>query len=73
MSQETIYEVNEQDFFNWIADTVNDLFHVSKTDIDKEYGIRLDRRIVFERIREYPEVLEFRSFKELFEMFDILN
>jgi len=54
-------ETQEQ-FDEFVGETIpQSLFHIEKTDLDDEYGIRLDELTLLRILNENPEVLKFKS------------
>jgi hypothetical protein len=54
-------ETQEQ-FDEFVGETIPQaLFHIEKTDLDDEYGIRLDELTLLRILNENPEVLKFKS------------
>ena len=65
--------MTEQEFENWIIDVQCSLFHVMKTDMDDEHGVRYDQLMVLGSINQNPKVLKHRTLRELLEMFGVLD
>lgn len=65
--------IRKEDFDNWTDLVAQQLFHVYKTDLDDEFGVRIDQAIVVRMIANNIEVLKFKTLKELLVLFDVLD
>lgn len=57
----------------WVNNIHSSLFHVEKTDLSDDYGVRLDQLIVIRAIGLKPEVLKYKTLKDWLKMFDVLD
>lgn len=63
----------EEQFAEWVAEVNCDLFHVMPTDLDDEYGVRIDQLSVLHMIDQHPWVLKHKTLRELLELFEVLD
>ena len=52
----------EEQFNEFVNETIPQaLFHVERTDMDDEYGVRIDELTILRLLNQHPEVLKFKS------------